>query len=50
MTPGNQQEAEKEVKNTEPIQFQNYESGFKKQSGNVLKRIQNFRYTPKTRK
>ncbi len=50
-------EAQEDSKNQEtktqtlenPIVFQNYESGFKKQSGNVLKKIQNFRYTPKTR-
>lgn len=38
-----------EKKEETPVAFQNYESWFKKQSSNVLKRIQNFRYTPKTR-
>lgn len=33
----------------EGVVFANYESKFKKQSSNVLKRIQNFRYAPKTR-
>lgn len=33
----------------ESIKFDNYESWFKKQSGNLIKKIQNFRYTPKTR-
>lgn len=31
------------------IHFNNYESSFKKSSNNVLKRIQNFKYAPKTR-
>ena len=50
-------EVEKEEKNkktesapVEKIEFKNYESKFKKKSTNVLKRIQDFRYAPKTRK
>lgn len=31
------------------IHFNNYESSFKKSSNNILKRIQNFKYAPKTR-
>ena len=46
-----EEEAQKQLSKKEitPVQFQNYESWFKKQSVNVIKRIQNFRYTPKTR-
>lgn len=52
-----QKELEKEQKNKktenipdEQVEFKNYESKFKKKSTNVLKRIQDFRYAPKTRK
>ncbi len=33
----------------EHVEFQNYESSFSKQSGHVIKKLQNFKYTPKTR-
>lgn len=40
---------EKEEKKGKEIHFSNYESHFKKESSNFLKRFQKFKYTPSTR-
>ncbi len=45
-------ENKKEEKRGDPakeVKFINYESGFQRKSVNLIKRIQNFKYTPKTR-
>ena len=45
-------EEEANIKNAPPkedIQFQNYESSFSKEGNHIIKKIRNFRYTPKTR-
>lgn len=46
----NKSEEEKvEKKQEEEIKFTNYKSNFKDESENILKRLQRFKYTPKTR-
>lgn len=40
---------EKDKKPKEKIEFHNYESSFSKQSNHIIKKLRNFRYTPKTR-
>ncbi len=42
-------EEKKWEESDEKVEFQNYESTFKKKSSNVLKHLQNFHYSPKTR-